>query len=152
MLRALPHGRLGTLAILGNHDYGSGWSRIDVAARVASVVTDAGATVLRNEVREVGGIQFAGLGDYWSPEFVRSDLVRLSSGGARRALASLKSDVPTVVLCHNPDAVGEAGICDGVRGWVLVGHTHGGGSAGCRFCRRRCCRSGVGGMRRGRSH
>ena len=30
-----------------------------------------------------------------------------------------------MVLCHNPDAL-DLPIWEGVRGWVLAGHTHGG--------------------------
>src|SRR5688572_24036793 len=69
VLRALPQGKLGTVAALGNHDYGLGWRRAAVADGVTRVAQDAGMVVLRNEVRMVGGLQFAGLSDIWSPEF-----------------------------------------------------------------------------------
>lgn len=115
VLRWAPRGRLGTVAALGNHDYGDGWRHLDVADAVSSVVRDAGATVLRNRRAVLGGVQFAGLGDLWSPEFP----------AAPETLATLDRAVPTVVLCHNPDAL-DRPIWDGVRGWVLAGHTHGG--------------------------
>ena len=142
VLEALPHGRLATVAALGNHDYGPGWRHVDVADRIARLAEDAGAVVLRNEVRSIGGLQFAGLADLWSPEFgafaetpLRSLLsprpdtsaVQLAAlrVEARAALSTLTPAQPTVVLAHNPDAQ-DVPIWDGVRGWVLAGHTHGG--------------------------
>ena len=129
VLRALPHGRLGTVASLGNHDYGRAWREMDVAAQVADVVAGAGATVLRNDVREVGGLQFAGLGDLWSPEFASAEVPGFAPigapGGAKAALARVERGKPTVVLCHNPDAM-DVPMWEGIEGWVLAGHTHGG--------------------------
>jgi uncharacterized protein len=139
VLSTMPRGRLGTVASLGNHDYGPGWRDLDIADTVAAVATDAGATVLRNDVRIIGGLQFAGLGDYWSPEFApftgaahglfaprppdRNPFA--ARGDAPAAIRGIAPRVPTVVLSHNPDAQDER-IWDGVRGWVLAGHTHGG--------------------------
>jgi predicted MPP superfamily phosphohydrolase len=114
VLKHAPNGRLGTVGSLGNHDYGFGWKHIDVADRVASVATDAGIRVLRNEVETIGGIQFAGLSDLWSPQFEPTV-----------TLASLLPKEATIVLSHNPD-VQDLPVWDGVRAWVLAGHTHGG--------------------------
>lgn len=125
VLRATPRGRRGTIAALGNHDFGWAWRELDVAEQVAAVVTDAGATVLRNEVRGVAGLQFAGLGDFWSPEFRAGGATGSPNGSARATLAALDHRAPTVILSHNPDALDEP-VWDGVRGWVLAGHTHGG--------------------------
>jgi predicted MPP superfamily phosphohydrolase len=113
VLRALPHGRLATVAALGNHDYGPGWRHVDVADQISRVAQDAGAVVLRNEVRTLGGLQFVGMADFWSPEF-----------GAYTETHVTPAQ-PTVVLAHNPDAQ-DLPLWDGVRGWVLAGHTHGG--------------------------
>lgn len=139
VLRVAPRGRLGSVASLGNHDYGRHWRDIAVADDVSHVVTDAGIVVLRNDVRALGGIQFAGLADYWSPEFgprhgtpptgkllapVPSRFARAGTD-ASGALRLLERDAPTIVLSHNPD-VQDLPIWDGVRGWVLAGHTHGG--------------------------
>jgi predicted MPP superfamily phosphohydrolase len=44
---------------------------------------------------------------------------------AAAALRRLASGQPTVVLSHNPDAQ-DLPIWEGVHGWVLAGHTHGG--------------------------
>jgi predicted MPP superfamily phosphohydrolase len=142
VLRHLPRGRLGTVASLGNHDYGMGWREMDVADQVTRVAQDAGVVVLRNEVRTLGGVQFAGLADYWSPEFGDAGGVQprglFTPRGARPsgaprgvaqqaigAIGEIRPAQPTVILSHNPD-VQDAPIWDGVRGWVLAGHTHGG--------------------------
>ena len=145
VLRALPRGRLATLAALGNHDYGFGWRHIEVADQIARVVTDAGALVLRNDIRTVRGVQFAGLADLWSPEFGRyhqpplRTLHRLDPDPedhiapatpppvreAVNALRQLTPGLPTIALAHNPDAQ-DLPIWQGMNGWVLAGHTHGG--------------------------
>jgi uncharacterized protein len=139
VLRSAPRGRLGTVASLGNHDYGRNWRSIAVADDVSRVASDAGMVVLRNDVRSIAGIQFAGLADFWSPEFgpqhgmppEGSLLAPVPSGfarpdtDARGALRLLAPAQPTVVLSHNPD-VQDLPIWDGIRGWVLAGHTHGG--------------------------
>src|SRR5262245_1165146 len=36
--RHFPKGRLGTLAILGNHDYGPGWAHPEVARRLVEIL------------------------------------------------------------------------------------------------------------------
>lgn len=142
VLRAFPLGRLGTVAALGNHDYGFGWRHLNVADQLSRVAEDAGVLVLRNGVRNVGGLQFAGLADLWSPEFgafaerpllglfsQRSDTTLVQAPPpatqAQAALRTMAPDQPTVVLAHNPDAQ-DLPIWNGVRGWVLSGHTHGG--------------------------
>ena len=139
VLRSAPSGRLGTVASLGNHDYGRNWRSVAVADDVSRAATDAGMIVLRNDVRTLAGLQFAGLADYWSPEFgpqhgmppegvlvapVPSRFARAGTDAAG-ALRLLDHGQPTVVLSHNPDVL-DLPIWDGVRGWVLAGHTHGG--------------------------
>lgn len=139
VLRVAPRGRLATVASLGNHDYGRNWQSISVADDVSRVATDAGMIVLLNDVHTIGGLQFAGLADFWSPEFgprhgmpptgalVAPTPSRFARAGtdASGALRLLARDAPTVVLSHNPD-VQDLPIWNGVRGWVLAGHTHGG--------------------------
>ena len=137
VLAHAPRGRLATVASLGNHDFGVAWRQMDVAERVGEVLRGAGITVLRNEVIDVRGLQIAGLGDYWTPDF-----------GPPRPIGSLLSAPPsepgapavreaadvlgrieraraTIVLCHNPDAADEP-IWGDLEGWILAGHTHGG--------------------------
>src|SRR4029077_400137 len=50
----LPHGRVGTLGILGNHDYGFNWNMTDVADEIAKIARDAGVTLLRNQAFTAG--------------------------------------------------------------------------------------------------
>ncbi len=135
VLRALPHGSLGTVATLGNHDYGPDWRTVGVADGVSGVIADAGAVVLRNELQVVNGLQFAGLGDYWGPEFsaprpahargLSSKPASTSAPSARATIALLDRTLPTVVLCHNPD-VSDEPMWGDLEGWILAGHTHGG--------------------------
>ncbi len=112
-LRDLPRGRLATVAILGNHDYGFGWRMPDVATAVERELRDAGVVVLRNGALDVGGLAIVGLGDLWANQFDPAAVLAAHVGG------------PALVLSHNPDTLDLGGWGD-FRGWVLAGHTHGG--------------------------
>jgi uncharacterized protein len=114
VIERLPHGRLGTFAVLGNHDYGRNWAELPVADAVTAMAERAGVTVLRNESRIVAGLQVSGVDDRWSPRF-----------DVARTMTERDPDAATVVLCHNPDGVDQAGW-GGYDGWILSGHTHGG--------------------------
>jgi uncharacterized protein len=115
----VPRGRLGTVGILGNHDYGRNWAQLEVADAVSRILGEAGITILRNEVTEGAGLQIVGMDDLWSPRFA-----------PREALARREARDATIVLCHNPDGVdarpGDADPWAGYAGWILAGHTHGG--------------------------
>ncbi len=113
VLAHLPHGRLATIAILGNHDYGRGWGDPAVAAKVVAEAERAGVRVLRNEVQSVQGLDFVGVDDLWAR---RGDPVT--------ALRARASDA-AIVLVHNPDAA-DVQSWPAFRGWMLAGHTHGG--------------------------
>ncbi len=113
VLRHLPHGRRATIGILGNHDYGRGWSEPEVASRVVVEAEGAGIRMLRNAVQTVSGLDFIGVDDLWSGRANLTQALR-----ARQANAA-------IALCHNPDGVDELNWGD-YRGWVLAGHTHGG--------------------------
>ena len=110
----MPRGRLATLGVLGNHDYGPGWADRRAADSLQGVVAGLGLTVLRNEVMEVAGLQIVGMDDLWAKSFQ-----------PRTALAALEKGRPVLALCHNPDCVDRPGW-GGYTGWVLAGHTHGG--------------------------
>ena len=112
--RHVPLGRLATLAVLGNHDYGPNWAHPEIAKRVVEVVTPLGVRFLRNEVAEVDGLQIVGLDDWWARAFRPGD-----------AFARLSNDKATIVLSHNPDTV-DLPVWANYRGWILSGHTHGG--------------------------
>ena len=105
---------LGCFATLGNHDYGAGWSRPEVADALTSRLAGLGVQVLRNGRRDVAGLQLVGMDDLWGTNFRPGDVI-----------PGLSPDAPAVVLCHNPDAA-DRDVWGGFRGWILSGHTHGG--------------------------
>ena len=111
--RYFPTGRLATLAIPGNHDYGANWAHPEIAQRVVEAVRPFGIEMLRNEIREVEGLQIAGLDDLWANRFDVGPVARLAR------------DRAAIVLTHNPDTVDLPGW-DTYDGWILAGHTHGG--------------------------
>jgi predicted MPP superfamily phosphohydrolase len=113
LLSTLPHGRLATVAVLGNHDYGPGWSDHDVARRVQREVERAGVQLLRNEVATVAGFDIVGVDELWA---------RTADPGLALAKRSREG---AIALCHNPDAL-DALAWPEWRGWILAGHTHGG--------------------------
>ena len=96
--------RLGTYAVLGNHD---GWLDRD---RVSAALSAKGIRVLRNEQVMVRGVVVAGLADLMTDQ---PDLDELRPDPAR----------PMIVLTHSPD------VFPRVPAFVsltLAGHTHGG--------------------------
>ncbi len=114
--------RIATVACLGNHDYGlihprgAGEMR-GLADCLERHLTDAGIYVLRNEsaVFRIGNgerIQFVGLEDLWSRHW-----------DPMAAFRRIARDLPTITLCHNPDA-SERVFARGAE-WILAGHTHG---------------------------
>ena len=109
-----PKGRLATVAVLGNHDYGPAWSHPEIAQPIVDLLLSLGITVLRNDVREVEGLQIAGLDDLWADQFRPDQPLRRLD--LRRA---------ALVLSHNPDTV-DLPVWEGYEGWILSGHTHGG--------------------------
>jgi uncharacterized protein len=114
LLPHMPHGKLGTIGILGNHDYGFNWRMLDVADQVTAIARDAGVTLLRNEAHTVAGLQFIGLDDLWSPRFNPGQMI-----------VEKEQDASTIVLCHNPDGA-DLPFWGKYSGWILAGHTHGG--------------------------
>lgn len=113
VLSEFPRGRLATIAVLGNHDYGPGWTTAAVAARVQREAERAGIHVLRNEAVNVRGLDVLGVDDLWSH--------RANSLAAFRQ----RTQNAAIALCHNPDAIDRADW-RAYRGWILAGHTHGG--------------------------
>ena len=103
---------LPTVAVLGNHDH---YTEIDVVQRW---LTTSGARVLRNDSlrveRDGATLLIGGVGDAFE------DVVDPSGGCAHQP-----ADAPTVVLSHNPDAIGRLDRARRVD-LVLAGHTHGG--------------------------
>jgi predicted MPP superfamily phosphohydrolase len=114
LFRRFPHGALGTLAVLGNHDYGPGWADATVAERLTAQLERFGLVVLRNQTFDVAGLRILGLDDLWAGRFAPELLADALADGA-----------PAIALSHNPDTVDRAGWGD-FSGWILAGHTHGG--------------------------
>ncbi len=112
--RHFPTGRIGTVAILGNHDYGEHWSHSELAARIVETVRPFGITVLRNSIVDLEGLQIVGFDDLWAKRFHPEE-----------TLATFDPSRAAIALSHNPDTVDDPGW-DGFEGWVLSGHTHGG--------------------------
>lgn len=101
---------LGTVAVLGNHDWWNDGERVGRALREANV------TVLENDValieRDGRAFWLAGIADLWTH---RPDIAG--------TLGRVTSDDPVIILSHNPD------IFPNVPPRVsltLAGHTHGG--------------------------
>lgn len=113
-LQALPPAPLGRLAVLGNHDFGHLRLKDHAADKLSRGMERLGVRVLRNDVAHIGGLQVVGVDDLWSKNY-----------DPDRAFQELRSDWPTLALVHNPDAV-DRPEWQPIRGWVLVGHTHGG--------------------------
>ncbi|MFJ1261345.1 metallophosphoesterase [Capnocytophaga canis] len=114
---ALQHcvkGRLGTIAVLGNHDYGVNWREPKVADSIVELMRSHQIVVLRNERIQIEGLTFIGLDDLWAGEF-----------NASKAFENYDAAQANVVLSHNPDTC-DLEVWQNYQGWILSGHTHGG--------------------------
>ncbi len=113
-LNAVVKGKLATIGILGNHDYGRNWSQAEVADKVSEMLTLNGINVLRNGSAESHGLNFIGFDDFWGTNF-----------NAKKALENFDISKANLVLCHNPD-VCDLDVWGEYNSWILSGHTHGG--------------------------
>lgn len=113
MQRAV-YGKLATLGILGNHDYGQNWEDLSCAEKVGDTLENFGIHLLKNTRQEIHGLNFIGFEDLWSPNFYPSEVMKTYDPAKAN-----------IVLCHNPDAC-DRDIWNGYKGWILSGHTHGG--------------------------
>ncbi len=109
-----PKGKLATLASLGNHDYGRGWSQSTVADEVVNILNSNKISVLRNQSIDIDGLTIVGLEDYWGINW-----------DSEVAFKTIKTENPSLILCHNPD-VCDLPIWGDFKGYILAGHTHGG--------------------------
>lgn len=112
--RHLPNGRLATVGILGNHDYGSYSADVGLGHTLQSIFEDAGMTILKNQALDVEGLRLIGLDDRWGPYFDPAPIMK-----------TVKAGDPAVVLSHNPDTA-DMPFWGEFDGWILAGHTHGG--------------------------
>lgn len=110
----LVKGRIATLGILGNHDYGINWSEADVADNITSRLNQQGVRILRNETAAIDDLHFIGFDDYWGLNF-----------NPQKAMQQVDVTKANIVLCHNPDVCDED-VWGQYNSWILSGHTHGG--------------------------
>ena len=114
VLKHAVKGQIGTVAILGNHDYGKNWSEQKVADQITLLLEKAGISVLKNEQKNLSGLNIIGLDDYWGLNF-----------NPQKVMDKIDHQNANLVLCHNPD-VCDLAIWNNYKGWILSGHTHGG--------------------------
>lgn len=107
-------GSMGSVGILGNHDYGVDYQEEWVAKSISEQLENVGITILRNEVVHKNGIDFLGLDDFWGLNFY-----------PEKATLNYNPSNATIALCHNPD-VCDLPVWNNYQGWILAGHTHGG--------------------------
>jgi uncharacterized protein len=98
--------RLGTIGVIGNHDWRESHDRMWRA------LDDAGITVLEDAAVERGGLWIAGLGD-----------MRHRDPDVPKTLEQVPQDAPAIVLSHDPDMF--PAIPSRIS-LTLAGHTHGG--------------------------
>ena len=108
-------GKIATLGVLGNHDYGKNWSDNSIAESIIEILKLSNIEMLRNEQRKVYGLNIIGIDDYWGTNFK-----------PEKALSKLNIDEANIVLCHNPDVCDLENIWKEYDSWILSGHTHGG--------------------------
>lgn len=114
ILKQSPKGILGTVAILGNHDYGILARNSKRADSLVHILESHGITVLSNDSVSVDGLNIIGIDDYWGTNFY-----------PEKALDLYRKEKPNLILVHNPD-VCDLDVWRGYDGWILSGHTHGG--------------------------
>lgn len=107
-------GKLGTVGILGNHDYGKAWLQPEVADKITAILEEQGVKMLRNEQEVIADLHFTGLDDYWGTNYA-----------PQKIMPSVQAGKANIVLCHNPD-VADNDVWNGYASWILAGHTHGG--------------------------
>ena len=103
--------RLGSIAVLGNHDYANG------ASRITSELEKRGIQVLRNEAMRVADES----GEFW---IAGIDDVMLGTPDVDRAFAQVPADARALALWHEPDWADS--VAPHGAFLQLSGHSHGG--------------------------
>lgn len=114
VLKYTVKGKIGTVGILGNHDYGKNWAEQNVADKISEQLTNAGIEVLKNAQIDISGLNIIGFDDYWALNFAPETVMN-----------NYDQSKANILLCHNPD-VCDLDVWNGYKGWILSGHTHGG--------------------------
>lgn len=109
-----PKGRLATVGIFGNHDYGRRSANHALADVLNDIFDDAGLTILQNQAIDIEGLRVIGLDDRWGPFFNPAPI-----------LSTVRAGDPVIALSHNPDTA-DLPFWGDFDGWILAGHTHGG--------------------------
>ena len=110
----LPKGKLATVGIFGNHDYGRHSENKALAAALHTIFDQIGLTILQNQSVDIEGLRLIGLDDQSGPFFEPTPIMATVSAGD-----------PVIVLSHNPDTA-DVPCWGDFDGWILAGHTHGG--------------------------
>jgi predicted MPP superfamily phosphohydrolase len=114
--------RIGTVAVLGNHDWwhGAEETRLEFRKRGFRLLDNSRLFVTperRLSPTVAPGLCLAGVGDLWEDQCLYA-----------QALEGVPGDVPRLLLSHNPDAAEDPRLTRG--GWrvdlMVSGHTHGG--------------------------
>jgi predicted MPP superfamily phosphohydrolase len=100
------HAPLGTIGVIGNHDWRA------TGDRMWRALDRAGITVLEDEATERNGLWIAGLGD-----------MRHRDPDVPKTLEQIPADAPAIVLSHDPDMFPSVPSRISL---TLAGHTHGG--------------------------
>ena len=114
VMKHVVKGKLGTIGVLGNHDYGKDWAEINVVNKILSILNKSGVKILRNEQQNIDGLNFIGIDDYWAINFKPENVMN-----------SFDKNLANIALSHNPDTC-DLDIWNGYDSWILSGHTHGG--------------------------
>ena len=114
VLKHVVTGSVGTVGVLGNHDYGENWREVKVVNEILRQLKGAGVEMLRNEKTNVEGLTIIGIDDLWSRNF-----------HPEKVMKDYDESKANIVLCHNPDAC-DKDVWNNYKGWILAGHTHGG--------------------------
>lgn len=114
VLKHTVKGKIGTVGILGNHDYGENWAEQEVADKISDQLTNAGIELLKNDQIDIAGLNIIGFDDYWALNFA-----------PEKVMNDYDESKANLLLCHNPD-VCDLDVWNGYKGWILSGHTHGG--------------------------
>ena len=114
VLEHVVKGKIGTVGILGNHDYGKNWAEQEVADKISKQLTNAGIDLLKNDQIDIAGLNIIGFDDYWALNFA-----------PEKVMNNYDETKANLILCHNPD-VCDLDVWNGYKGWILSGHTHGG--------------------------
>jgi len=114
VLKYAVKGNLGTVGVLGNHDYGKNWAEQNVADKISNQLEEVGISILKNDEIQINGLNIIGFDDYWALNF-----------NPEKVMTKFDDSKANIVLCHNPD-VCDLNVWNNYKGWILAGHTHGG--------------------------